>query len=147
MDSREPRPPSGDRRLLQSTEQPSCFLEVLFAYREQGKYCLHEFVVMPNHFHVLITVGPDMSIERAVQLIKGGFAFRATHELGFAAPVWQKGFSELRVLETEAFSRQVDQAEDYLYLSAGERFQLDAPPQRLKPCLFHVLSGTPEGVP
>jgi len=31
------------------------FLEVLLHYRQQGKYLLHEFVLMPDHFHLLIT--------------------------------------------------------------------------------------------
>ena len=30
-------------------------VDVLHHYREQTKYLLHEFVVMPNHFHLLIT--------------------------------------------------------------------------------------------
>src|SRR6266566_7977562 len=38
---------------------------------------------MPDHFHVLIT--PTITLERALQLIKGGFSFRATKELGFLA--------------------------------------------------------------
>jgi len=33
-------------------------------------YRLHEFVVMPEHFHLLITV-TDLSIERVLQFIKG----------------------------------------------------------------------------
>jgi putative transposase len=32
---------------------------------------------MPDHFHILMTLGREISIERAVQFIKGGFAFRA----------------------------------------------------------------------
>jgi len=89
--------------LLQSARAASLLIDVLYHYREQRKYLLHEFVVMPDHFHVLITVGADMTVEKAVQLIKGGFAFRAGRELGFRAPVWQKGFSEIRVHEREAF--------------------------------------------
>jgi REP element-mobilizing transposase RayT len=41
---------------------------------------------MPDHIHVLITVGAEMTVEKAVKLIKGGFAFRAGRELGFRAP-------------------------------------------------------------
>jgi len=41
--------------------------------------------VMTDHFHVLITVEGEMTIERAVQFIKGGFAFRAGKELGLRA--------------------------------------------------------------
>ena len=44
-----------------------------------------------------------MTVERAVQFVKGGFALRAGREFGFRAPVWQKGFSEVRIVDAEGF--------------------------------------------
>jgi putative transposase len=64
---------------------------------------VHDFVVMPNHVHALNTVDADMTIERAMQLIKGGFSYRLKKELGYAGEVWQRGFSELRVEDRESF--------------------------------------------
>ena len=135
----------GKRGLLQSGRAAELLIDVLYHYREQRKYLLHEFVIMPDHFHVLITVGAEMSVEKAVQFIKGGFAFRTGRELGFRAPVWQKGFSEIRVKEREAFLKIVEYIRanpmkrflvtagaDYPYSSAHSGFELDAPPQRLK---------------
>ena len=61
--------------LFQSQRMADLFVRVPFDYRDQNKYLLHEFVLMPNHFHLLIT--PVLSLERALQLIKGGFSFRA----------------------------------------------------------------------
>jgi putative transposase len=58
------------QRLLQSARMAELFIDVLYHYREQQKYLLHEFVVMPNHFHLLIT--PGETLERALQLVKGG---------------------------------------------------------------------------
>ena len=63
------------RGLLQSTRAAGLFIDVLYHYRLQRKYLLHEFVITPDHFHVLITVGAEMTVEKAAQLIKGGFAF------------------------------------------------------------------------
>jgi putative transposase len=76
----------GRRSLLQSARAANLLIDVLYHYRRERKYLLHEFVVMPDHFHLLLTVGVDMTVEKAVQLIKGGFAFRAGRELGFRAP-------------------------------------------------------------
>jgi putative transposase len=134
------------RGLLQSTRAAGLLIDVLYHYRQQQKYLLHEFVIMPDHFHVLLTVDAEMTVEKAVQLIKGGFAFRAGRELGFRAPVWQKGFSEIRVNEREVFSDirryihanpvkrfLVTVGADYQYSSAHSGFELDSPPQRLKP--------------
>ncbi len=135
----------GKRGLLQSARSAQLFIDVLYHYREQRKYLLHEFVVMPDHFHLLLTVGAEMTVEKAVQLIKGGFAFRAGRELGFRVPIWQKGFSEIRVNEPEAYSGMheyihanpvnrflVTTGADYPYSSAHSAFELDPPPQRLK---------------
>ncbi len=58
------------QHLLQSRRMAGLFIDVLYHYREQQKYLLHEFVVMPNHFHLLIT--PEATLERALQLVKGG---------------------------------------------------------------------------
>jgi putative transposase len=60
---------------------------------------------MPDHLHLLITVGSDMTIERAMQLIKGGFSYWLKKEFGFAGEVWQRGFSEVRVNDRESFLR------------------------------------------
>ena len=76
------------RNLLQSDHSAGLFVRVLYDYRALGKFRLHEFVVMPDHFHLLLTVGGGMTIERALQFVKGGFAFRAGRELGFMAPIW-----------------------------------------------------------
>ncbi len=54
---------------------------------------------MPNHVHILITVPADVSIEKAMQWMKGGFSFRAKKELGFAGEIWQRGFSDVRILD------------------------------------------------
>jgi len=47
-------------------------IDAMFHYRDQGEYRLHDFVVMRNHFHAQITLGADNSVERAMQLIRGG---------------------------------------------------------------------------
>jgi putative transposase len=129
-----------------SVRSAELFTSVLYNCRAQRKFRLHEFVVMPDHFHVLLTVECDTTVERAVQFIKGGFAFRAGRELGLSAPVWQKGFSEVRILDAEAFLRTTDyirnnpvarhlvqEAAQYPYSSAHPGFELDPPPQGLKP--------------
>ena len=59
--------------LFQPERMANLFLEVLRNYRRLDKFLLHEFVLMPDHFHMLLT--PTETLEKAVQLIKGGFSF------------------------------------------------------------------------
>src|SRR5918999_50601 len=71
------------------------FLDCLYHCRRDGSYLLHQFVLMPDHFHLLIT--PQTSLEKAVQLIKGNFSYRVKKELGYPKSVWQTGFSDHRI--------------------------------------------------
>jgi len=132
------------RNILQSERMARLFVDVLFHYRRQNKYLLHEFVVMPDHFHLLMS--PSETLERAMQLVKGGFSFRAKKELGFAHEIWQPSYYDRRVRDTEeyfAFRTYIwrnavkrglaTAAEAYLYSSAHPGVQLDGAPQRLKP--------------
>jgi putative transposase len=132
------------QHMLQSDQAAELFLRVLYDYRAQSKFRLHDFVVMPNHFHVLLTVVSGMSVERAVQFIKGGFSFRAGKELSMRSPIWQKGFSEVRITDAEGFvcvrsyihnnpvaRRLVVEAREYPYSSAYPGFELDPPPKWL----------------
>jgi putative transposase len=83
------------------------FLDVLRHYRREKKYSLHAFVMMPNHVHLLITPAPDITLEKCIQLIKGGFSFRAKEELKFKFPVWTQGFNEHHVKSRFDYERQV----------------------------------------
>src|SRR5690349_19594932 len=91
------------RSLLQSDRMARLFVDVLLSYRSQQKYALHEFVVMPDHFHLLIT--PAITLERALQLVKGGFYYRANRELGFGGEVWQSSFHDRRVRDEVEYRR------------------------------------------
>ena len=70
-----------------------------------GKMKIHDFVIMPDHIHVLMTVPANVSIEKTMQLIKGCFSFRAKKELGFRGEVWQRGYSDVQILNEESFLR------------------------------------------
>jgi putative transposase len=60
------------KSLFQVEKIARLFIEVLLDYRTQGKYLLHEFVVMPDHIH-LILAPRQITLERAMQFAKGGF--------------------------------------------------------------------------
>jgi putative transposase len=94
---------SQGKALLQSERMASLLIDVLRSYVSAGKFKIHDFVIMPNHVHLLITVDWNMSIEKAVQLIKGNFSYRVKKELGYQREVWQRGFSEDQVMDRESF--------------------------------------------
>ena len=91
--------------LLQSERNATMMIDVLRSYVAAGKFELHDFVVMPDHMHLLITVDGATTIERALQFIKGGFSYRLKKEYGYLGEVWQTGFSEVRVEDQQSFAR------------------------------------------
>lgn len=91
-------------RLLQSERNAMLLIDVLRSYVAAHKFQLHDFVIMPDHIHLLITVRRDMTIEKAMQLIKGSFSYRLRKGFGFSGEVWQRGFSEVRVISKESYA-------------------------------------------
>jgi putative transposase len=71
-------------------------------------FLLHAFVLMPDHFHILFTPNEDVSLEKAVQFLKGGFSFRAKRELEYAGEIWQRSFNEHRVADAADYFKHVE---------------------------------------
>ncbi len=133
----------GRRSLFSREPWARLLIETLCHYRATA-YLLHEFVVMPDHIHILLT--PKTSLEKSVQFIKGGFSYRAKKELGSNMEIWQKGFSDHRIRDAGDYAQHVlyirqnpvgkhlcGRAEMYPYSSAALGIELDPVPQGLKP--------------
>jgi putative transposase len=139
------------------------FIDTLLRYRDGGAYTLHAFVLMPDHFHLLLTPASHKTVERVMQYVKGGSAHEIGKRLNYSFPVWQRGFSDHRVRDQGDFEghvqyihmnpvrrRLVAIPEEYLWSSASRRYRLDPPPQRLKPLgdnAAGTLIGTAKAVP
>ena len=91
------------RRLLQTERNAGLLIGVLRSLVAERAFKLHDFVVMPDHLHLLFTVDFEMTVEKAMQLVKGRFSYRLGKEFGFKGEVWQRGFSEVQVLSDGSF--------------------------------------------
>jgi putative transposase len=124
--------------------------EILKHYRGDS-YLLHAYVLMPDHFHIIIT--PRESLERGMQNIKGGFSFRAKRAFDWKFDIWQPGFSDHRIRDIQDWNHHISYmrynpvkaklAVDYKYLA----FDLDPIPQRLKPSSLAGSNGGAEAPP
>jgi putative transposase len=94
---------SMNKRLLQSERNATLLIDVLRSLVAEHRFKLHDFVIMPDHVHLLIEVGNDMTIEKAMQLIKGRFSHRLSQEFGYKGEVWQRGFTEVQVMSKQSF--------------------------------------------
>jgi putative transposase len=132
--------------LFQSESAAQLLLETVFRYRERGIFQLYEFVIMPDHVHLLLAPTPNLALERAMQFIKGGYSHRFMKETGSRMEIWQRSFTNHRIRNGNDFEKHrhyihlnplraglVESPKDYPYSSAHSGFALDEAPQRLKP--------------
>jgi len=89
------------KRLLQSERNAGLLINVLRSLVAEHRFKLHDFVIMPDHMHLLIEVAGEMTIEKAMQLIKGRFSHRLSHEFSYIGEVWQRGFTEVQVMNQQ----------------------------------------------
>ena len=119
------------RRLFVVEPYARLFLKTLYGYKKQGRFQLHEFVVMPEHVHLMLTPAVDITLERAMQFTKGGYSHAVGVDLDRNGEVWQRGFTDHRIRDPEDFEghrnyihqnpverRLVEIATDYRYCSA-----------------------------
>jgi len=115
-------------------------LSTMYDYRAAGKLQLHEFVIMPDHVHLILTPAATLTLERAMHLIKGGFSRR----VGKSRPnlmIWEKSFTNHRIRDERDYRQHceyihqnpirkflVQTAEEFPYSSACPGFVLDPSP-------------------
>ena len=78
-------------------------VDVLAENRRKKRFLLHEFVIMPNHFHLLLTPAAEVPLEKGLQLIKGSFSYRAKRAIHFASEIWQASFVNHRIRDAEDY--------------------------------------------
>ena len=124
------------RRLFIVEPYARLFLKTLYAYRRQGRFELHAFVLMPEHAHLLLTPTPGITLERSI--IKGGYSHALGVDLGRKGEVWQRGFTDHRIRDAADFDIHrgyihenpvkrglVVSSSEYRYSSAFPGFKLD----------------------
>jgi REP-associated tyrosine transposase len=133
-----------NRSVFRVTENAEILIRCMLEYRERGAYLLHEFVVMPNHLHLLLTPGGETSLEKALQLIKGGSSHQIHQQRGNKIQIWSSGFHEATIRDEADYEGRrhyirmnpveaglCERPEDWAYGSASGTIALDLVPGRV----------------
>jgi putative transposase len=133
-----------NRSLFQVPETAEIVIQVLLRHRAAGAYLLHAFVLMPDHLHLLLMPGQTTTLERAMQLIKGGSAYEIHKARGHQMEIWQSGFHEQTVRDAEDFRRKTEYIhmnpvvarlaetpQQWPFISARSDFKMDEAPKYL----------------
>ena len=121
------------RNLFQRDQVAELMVGTFFKYRDAKEFELHEYVVMPNHVHLLLSLNSRQQLGRVIQLIKGGFSHSLRDRGIVFREVWQQRYYDRRVRDANEFAEfshyirknpvrkgLVATAEEYPYSSAGQ---------------------------
>jgi REP-associated tyrosine transposase len=131
------------RAVFQVPENAETLIEALFHYRDRNSYLLHEFVVMPDHLHLMLTPSPTTSLEKTMQFIKGGSSYRICKGRNQKMEIWQVGFHDWTIRDSHDWQTKVEyihtnpvraklvqKPEDWPYSSASGKFTVDPTPDK-----------------
>jgi putative transposase len=126
------------RALFAKPDVARIVLEQILSCRDRAFYKLHAFVLMPEHLHILLTPADETTIEKAMQMIKGGSAHRLGLERPHKFPIWHEGFHDRWMRDAEEYrnskryieqnpveAKLVERPEDYSLSSASGQYELD----------------------
>jgi putative transposase len=133
-----------NRAIFQVVENAQILIDCMLRYRDEGFYLPHEFVVMPDHLHSLLTPSGDTSLEKSMQLIKGGSSHEIHRQRENKVQIWSPGFHEATIRDAKDFeARQryiqmnpvkaglAERPEQWAYGSSNGTIALDIMPARL----------------
>jgi putative transposase len=96
---------------------------------------------MPDHIHLLLTPAPDVSVEKAVQFVKGGFSFRLKSKMA----VWEDSFRKMGMKDPASYENHreyihqnpiraglCERGEEFAWSSANGAFVVDLTPAHLR---------------
>ena len=131
--------------IFRNAARAELFIETLYGYRQKKIFALHEFVVMHDHVHLILTPSHLHSLERVMQFIKGGYSAVLGKGLKVRLEVWQRSFTHENLKDRQHYGnakRYVHEnpvkkgycQEAWLFpsSSANPRFELDPAPSHLR---------------
>lgn len=127
--------------LFTNTTFANIVVDQIVSCRDRGFYKLHAFVVMPDHLHILLTPSETTTVEKAMQMIKGGSAHRMGVKKPQPFPIWHAGFydrwmrdageyrgSKRYIEQNPVVAKLVERSEDYAFSSASGKYAVDPSP-------------------
>jgi putative transposase len=85
------------RPLFRSEQAARRFIDTLYEYRKRGILKLYEFVVMPDHFYLLLAPNATITLGRAMQHLKSGFSHEFMKQTGSRMEIWERSYTDHRI--------------------------------------------------
>jgi putative transposase len=98
----------GRRRLLARPDLAELVTNLYVAQRDRGHIALHGYVIMPDHYHVLLTVGDEVSISNVVRTVHSLSTQAGRRTMEIRGRIWQSRFYDHVVRDEDDFRAKLD---------------------------------------
>jgi putative transposase len=125
-------------------------MDALMRWRQSAEVSLHDYVIMPDHIHLLVTTRTD--VIAAVESLQRLFAEDLARQYGYSGEVWEPAFQDRELHDLEECSectRKIhsnpvrvgfcNNPREYRMSSKSSRWVLDPLPERLRPLELQVV--------
>lgn len=132
-----------NRHIFQIPAFGQILVQTLFHYRGQNAHLLHEFVVMPDRLHLILTPSETTSLEKAAGPSKGGSSHRIHKGREHKMEICRQGFFDWTIRDANDWRTKVEyirtnpvrarlaaRATEWPYTSARSELRLDATPTK-----------------
>lgn len=136
------------KRLFQNQRFGEVLTEILMQCRQQYDFLLHDYVIMPDHVHLLLTADADADIAGIVRSFRLTFTDQLMREFGYHGEIWSNEVSQRSIETAEDFAavaRHIhsnpvrggfcEHEREYGMSSRSSRWVLDPAPEALRPAL------------
>ena len=133
------------KRLFQNQKYGDLFTETLMAFRQANPVQVHDYVIMLDHVHLLLTTYGDITGGEAMQKLQRSFAEELASNFGYDGEVWENTFHCDEIKTAEECARSVqkihsnpvrvgfcEKPSQYRLSSKSSRWVLDPLPENLR---------------
>jgi putative transposase len=76
--------------------------------RDRRDIALHGYVVMPDHYHVVLTLVSDAVVSDLLRRVHSAFARRAQRDFGVTGRIWQRRFYDHVVRDEDEWREHIE---------------------------------------
>jgi REP element-mobilizing transposase RayT len=98
--------------ILTRDENPLFIINWFFTARKRNWLDLLAFVVMPDHYHLVMTLGEDLDLSETIGRINENSALLIKKAAKTDDDVWQDGFHDHLIRPTEYIGRYIEYTHD-----------------------------------
>lgn len=136
------------KRVFQNQRFGEVLAELLMHCRRQYDFLLHDYVIMPDHVHLLLTAAADADIATIVKGFELAFSDELERQYGYSGKLWGDEVSQRKIETAEEYAEAArhiysnpvrggfcDREGEYRMSSRSSRWVLDPLPGSMRPAL------------